>query len=190
MVDASNVLSGIWSKIHIIIPVMLALYLLTAAGTIGAIHMTKSSGSSPRSPADHPAAQAARVAYWLNKQEMNGTIGYSDTTRFIYPDIAEHCDFDDLGNPIQKSQTGIWVLAWLLGGLGVARFVTGYCCFGTLQCLSCGCFGVWWLVDVILILAASYVESNGCPLDYDLIYHQLDLPANVTIALNMALGGG
>lgn len=48
-----------------------------------------------------------------------------------------------------------WVLALLMslffGSLGVDRFIMGHIGLGILKLITLGGFGVWWLVDVILI---------------------------------------
>ena len=48
-----------------------------------------------------------------------------------------------------------WVAALLisifLGSLGIDRFYMGYVGTGILKLLTLGSFGIWWLIDVILI---------------------------------------
>lgn len=48
-----------------------------------------------------------------------------------------------------------WIVALLLsifvGGLGVDRFYLGHIGLGILKLLTGGGFGVWWLIDLILI---------------------------------------
>lgn len=56
-----------------------------------------------------------------------------------------------------------WVLALLLsiffGSFGVDRFLLGHIGLGILKLITFGGFGVWWLIDVILI-AAKYPFRN------------------------------
>jgi TM2 domain-containing membrane protein YozV len=56
-----------------------------------------------------------------------------------------------------------WMLALLLsiffGTFGVDRFVLGHVGLGILKLITAGGFGVWWLVDVILI-ACKYHFRN------------------------------
>ena len=49
-----------------------------------------------------------------------------------------------------------WVVALLfsilLGGLGVDRFYMGYVWQGILKLITLGGLGIWWLIDLILIV--------------------------------------
>ena len=56
-----------------------------------------------------------------------------------------------------------WILALLMslffGTLGVDRFIMGHVGLGILKLITGGGFGIWWLVDVILI-ATKYHFKN------------------------------
>lgn len=56
-----------------------------------------------------------------------------------------------------------WILALLMsiffGSLGVDRFILGHIGLGILKLITLGGFGIWWLVDVILI-ASKYEFKN------------------------------
>jgi len=51
------------------------------------------------------------------------------------------------------------VLSILFGGLGVDRFMMGKIGTGILKLVTGGGFGIWWLIDVILI-ATKYKYAN------------------------------
>jgi len=51
------------------------------------------------------------------------------------------------------------VLSILFGSLGVDRFMMGQIGLGLLKLLTFGGFGIWWLIDVILI-ATRYQFEN------------------------------
>ncbi len=60
-----------------------------------------------------------------------------------------------------KSKTTTLILAILLGGLGVDRFYVGKMGTGVLKLLTGGGFGIWWLVDIILIATGKYTDKDG-----------------------------
>jgi TM2 domain-containing membrane protein YozV len=43
------------------------------------------------------------------------------------------------------------IMSVLFGGLGVDRFIMGHVGLGILKLITFGGFGIWWLVDLILI---------------------------------------
>ncbi|MBR9704843.1 TM2 domain-containing protein [Candidatus Pacearchaeota archaeon] len=49
-----------------------------------------------------------------------------------------------------------WILVLLMsiffGGLGVDRFIMGKIGTGILKLITFGGFGIWWLIDLILII--------------------------------------
>ena len=53
------------------------------------------------------------------------------------------------------------LLCWFLGIFGIHRFYTGYKRLGVLQLLTLGGFGIWWLIDLIMILCRSYKTASG-----------------------------
>jgi len=56
-----------------------------------------------------------------------------------------------------------WMLALLMsiffGSFGIDRFVMGHIGLGILKLITAGGFGIWWLIDVILI-ATKYHFRN------------------------------
>ncbi len=55
--------------------------------------------------------------------------------------------------PVKKDKNWIAALliSILIGGIGIDRFYMGYIGLGILKLITLGGFGVWWLIDVILI---------------------------------------
>lgn len=54
-----------------------------------------------------------------------------------------------------------WVFTWLLGGLGIDRFMRGQVGLGVLKLITGGGCGVWALIDWIIALTKVYGSSFG-----------------------------
>lgn len=63
-----------------------------------------------------------------------------------------------------KSKTTAIILSILLGGLGVDRFYLGYVGLGILKLLTGGGFGIWWLIDLIMIVTGKLKAKDGSEL--------------------------
>lgn len=63
-----------------------------------------------------------------------------------------------------KSKLTAGLLQILIGGLGIGRFYLGYTTIGVLQLITCGGFGIWSLIDGILILTGKVPDPQGRPL--------------------------
>ena len=61
-----------------------------------------------------------------------------------------------------------WLVAILLSGflgtLGIDRFYLGYTGLGILKLITCGGFGIWWIIDLVLIATGGLKDSQGVPL--------------------------
>ena len=61
----------------------------------------------------------------------------------------------------EKSFVAAILLCFFLGTLGVHRFYVGKIGTGILMLLTLGAFGIWTLVDFILIVTSSFRDGNG-----------------------------
>ncbi|MDX6746083.1 TM2 domain-containing protein [Polaribacter sp. PL03] len=60
-----------------------------------------------------------------------------------------------------KSQVVALVLSVFLGGLGIDRFYLGYNLLGVLKLITLGGFGIWYIIDIILIVTGDLQPKNG-----------------------------
>jgi len=68
---------------------------------------------------------------------------------------------DARGVPVSdRSRLAAALLCFFLGVLGVHRFYVGKVGTGVLQLLTAGGLGLWWLVDLILIIVGSFRDKN------------------------------
>ncbi len=70
--------------------------------------------------------------------------------------------FDAQGRPASpKSRLAAALLAWFLGAFGIHRFYVGKIWTGILMILTLGGFGIWVLIDFIVILIGSFDDKQG-----------------------------
>jgi len=60
-----------------------------------------------------------------------------------------------------KSQTTALLLSLFLGGLGVDRFYLGYTLLGVLKLITLGGFGIWYIIDLVMIITGDLQPKNG-----------------------------
>lgn len=53
------------------------------------------------------------------------------------------------------------LLCLLLGGLGIHRFYVGKAGTGILMIITLGGFGIWWLIDLIMIAIGKFSDKEG-----------------------------
>ena len=91
---------------------------------------------------------------WRNMTDLNNAPAYS-------PAPPAYAAQSTVSN---KSFVANWLLALLLGTLGIDRFYLGKIGTGILKLITFGGFGIWSLVDVILALTGSTRDKQGLPL--------------------------
>ncbi|MCT7950467.1 TM2 domain-containing protein [Ancylothrix sp. C2] len=60
-----------------------------------------------------------------------------------------------------KSKAAALLLCFFLGVLGIHRFYMGYVTIGVIQLLTGGGFGIWWIIDFILLVLDNLPDSKG-----------------------------
>lgn len=69
------------------------------------------------------------------------------------------------GQPQQVLSPKSWLAALLLsiflGEFGIDRFYLGKVGTGILKLLTFGGLGIWWLIDIILIIAGAMTDKQG-----------------------------
>jgi len=63
-----------------------------------------------------------------------------------------------------KNWTTTLLLCLFAGYFGAHRFYSGSIGIGIAQLLTAGGCGLWWLIDLIMILTGSYKDEAGKPL--------------------------
>ena len=65
----------------------------------------------------------------------------------------------------RKNWLATLLLCFFLGYLGIHRFYTGHTVIGLIQLLTGGGCGIWYIVDLILIVVGRYRDADGNELD-------------------------
>ncbi|MFP4401924.1 MAG: TM2 domain-containing protein [Candidatus Nanoarchaeia archaeon] len=61
----------------------------------------------------------------------------------------------------ERSFIAAVLLSALVGTLGVDRFYMGYILLGILKLITLGGCGIWWLIDLILIVTDNLKDADG-----------------------------
>jgi uncharacterized protein (TIGR01777 family) len=93
--------------------------------------------------------------------------GYS----FIYPNLEKALNYliekgrrkmeTENGPKSPKSFVATLLFCILLGTLGVHRFYVGKIGTGILMLITVGGAGIWWLIDLIMVIAMRFRDKNG-----------------------------
>lgn len=65
------------------------------------------------------------------------------------------------GGTSEKRILPAFLLCFFLGVFGVHRFYAGKIGTGLLELVTFGGFGIWWLVDLILLATGSFTDHEG-----------------------------
>ena len=91
--------------------------------------------------------------------------GYAYPPGYAPPQPGAPFGVDPYGRPYSdKSKVVAGVLQLVFGGVGAGRWYTGHYGIAVAQLLTCGGFGVWAIIDGILMLTDKVTDSTGRPL--------------------------
>ena len=60
-----------------------------------------------------------------------------------------------------KSKVVALILSIFLGELGIDRFYIGFIGTGILKLITCGGFGIWWIIELIMIASGKLKPKDG-----------------------------
>ena len=75
-------------------------------------------------------------------------------------------DRSEKSEPGDKDFITTLLLCIFLGGLGVHRFFVDKMGTGVLMLVTLGGLGIWWIIDIILIVTGSFEDSEGRVIAY------------------------
>jgi hypothetical protein len=89
--------------------------------------------------------------------------GYPHLAPGMYTgDPAAPYGYDPYGRPYSdKSKIVAGILQLFIGTFGVGRFYTGHIGIALGQLFTCGGFGIWALIDGIILLTGNPTDSDG-----------------------------
>ena len=75
-------------------------------------------------------------------------------------------DRSEKSEPGDKDFVTTLLICIFLGGLGVHRFFVDKIGTGVLMLVTLGGLGIWWIIDIILIVTGSFEDSEGRVIAY------------------------
>lgn len=92
-------------------------------------------------------------------------LSYSTSKKMGTPTAAASADpvVSEVAVPVrsQKSKGVALVLCVLLGYMGIHRFYVGKIGTGILWLLTLGCFGIGWIVDIVMLCCNKFTDKSG-----------------------------
>ena len=92
-------------------------------------------------------------------------LSYSTSKKMGAPTAAASADpiVPEVAVPVrsQKSKGVALALCVLLGYMGIHRFYVGKIGTGILWLLTLGCFGIGWIVDIVMLCCNKFADKSG-----------------------------
>lgn len=131
---------------------------------------------------DEPTPQSAQATESLNPvspevSSTSPTLGKKDKSGLSggaqqAPEASENTQTTaapstahNVSDPENKEFLTVWLLAVLVGFVGVDRFYLGKIGTGVLKLLTWGGYGIWTLIDIIFVLTSQTKDKKGNPLN-------------------------
>jgi TM2 domain-containing membrane protein YozV len=89
----------------------------------------------------------------------------------------------------QKSFVVTWLLSLLLGYFGIDRFYLGKIGTGILKLITLGGFGLWYLIDLILVLGGAQTDNQNRPLAGYQQYKTIAIILSIVFVVLFGFGG-
>ncbi|KAF9347195.1 hypothetical protein BGX26_001297 [Mortierella sp. AD094] len=93
--------------------------------------------------------------HYYEKQHKGGHPPHDGPSDLIRP--PEYCESD-------RSYPIAILLSFFFGYVGIDRFYLGYVISGVLKLATAGGFGIWYVIDILLIIIGGLPDHNGCRL--------------------------
>lgn len=96
---------------------------------------------------------------------------------------ATHIQINQGGNHLMahKNKLTAILLSVFVGGLGIDRFYLGYTGLGVVKLLTCGGFGIWTLIDLVMICTGSLRPADGSPWEEEVQKEQAPVMVQSTV---------
>ncbi|KAF9959057.1 hypothetical protein BGZ65_000900, partial [Modicella reniformis] len=102
------------------------------------------------------AVSTVLALFYRHKQTHHkGGDDFSFLTSSLRPSKDDACKSD-------RSYAITIILSIFFGYIGVDRFYLGYIITSLLKLVTAGGFGIWYIVDIILIVIGALPDHNGC----------------------------
>jgi len=79
----------------------------------------------------------------------------------VISDKSKECPYCNENFTSDKRILPAFLLCFFFGLLGFHRFYVGKIGTGILQLITLGGFGIWALIDFIMIIVGAFTDSNG-----------------------------